>query len=73
MGGTPGRGGTILSQNAWLPVLRTLGTRPWFGSRLILSGANKAFDESGRLIDPAVRDQIQKFMAGYVDFVRGPR
>ena len=33
MGATPGRGGTILAQAAWLPVLRTLGTRPWFGPR----------------------------------------
>jgi NAD(P)H-dependent FMN reductase len=28
MGATPGMGGTILGQNAWLPVLRTLGMRP---------------------------------------------
>src|SRR5262245_55206559 len=26
MGATPGAGGTILAQAAWLPVLRTLGT-----------------------------------------------
>lgn len=28
IGASPGGFGTILSQNAWLPVLRTLGTRP---------------------------------------------
>ncbi len=28
-GASPGGFGTILSQDAWLPVLRTLGTRPW--------------------------------------------
>src|SRR5436190_9081472 len=27
IGATPGRGGTILAQAAWLPILRTLGTR----------------------------------------------
>src|SRR5215211_3945324 len=32
MGATPGPGGTILAQAAWLPVLRTLGTLPWFGA-----------------------------------------
>ena len=31
MGATIGQGGTGLSQAAWLPVLRVLGTRPWFG------------------------------------------
>jgi len=29
MGATPGGGGTRLAQTAWLPVLRTLGTRAW--------------------------------------------
>lgn len=35
MGASPGGFGTILSQEAWLPVLRTLGTQPWFGGRLM--------------------------------------
>ena len=34
IGASPGGFGTILAQNAWLPVLRTLGTRPWFGGRM---------------------------------------
>src|SRR3982750_3698983 len=33
IGATPGGGGTMLSQAAWLQVLRTLGTQPWFGGR----------------------------------------
>ena len=42
MGASPGGFGTILSQNAWLPVLRTLGMQPWFGGRLMVSrGASK--------------------------------
>src|SRR5688572_25142238 len=41
MGATPGPGGTALSQAAWLPVLRTLGTRPWFEGRVLISAANK--------------------------------
>jgi chromate reductase, NAD(P)H dehydrogenase (quinone) len=28
MGASPGGFGTVLAQNAWLPVLRTLGVRP---------------------------------------------
>src|SRR3989454_2419643 len=47
IGASPGGFGTILSQEAWLPVLRTLGTRPWFGGRLLVSRAATVFDESG--------------------------
>lgn len=41
MGATPGPGGTALSQAAWLPVLSTLGMRPWFEDRVLISGARK--------------------------------
>src|SRR5262245_31368665 len=34
IGATPGQGGTTLAQAAWLPVLRTLGTLPYFGGRI---------------------------------------
>jgi chromate reductase, NAD(P)H dehydrogenase (quinone) len=53
MGATPGPGGTALSQAAWLPVLRTLGVRPWFEGRVLISGAGKVFDSEGRVIDTA--------------------
>ena len=46
MGASQGGFGTILSQNAWLPVLRTLGTKAWFGGRLLVSRAQTVFDES---------------------------
>ena len=70
MGATPGGGGTILAQNAWLPVLRTLGTRPWFGSRLIVSGANKLFDETGKLTDEPTREKLKGFVAGFETFIK---
>src|SRR4029450_165291 len=47
MGASPGGFGTILAQNAWLPVLRTLGTRPWFGGRLMGSRAGPVFHQGG--------------------------
>jgi len=72
-GATPGRAGTILAQAAWLPVLRTLGTRPWFGGRLMVSGAGKAFDADGKLVDEAVRKQVQDFIAGFARFVAEER
>jgi NAD(P)H-dependent FMN reductase len=72
MGATPGRGGTILAQAAWLPVLRTLGTRPWFGPRLAISSARDLFSDAGDLVDEQIRSQLQKFMAGFAAFATGP-
>jgi len=73
MGATPGGAGTILAQAAWLPVLRTLQTRPWFGGRLIVSGAAKVFDPGGKLIDEKIGKQVQDFMAGFVSFIDSGR
>lgn len=70
MGASPGGFGTVLSQNAWLPVLRTLGTRPWFGGRLLVSRAQAVFDENGKITDEAVRKQLQQFLAGFVEFAQ---
>jgi chromate reductase len=69
MGATPGPMGTLMAQAAWLPVLRALGTRPWFGPRMMVSGAGKVFDAEGALTDEKVRGQLQAFMAGFVEFI----
>ncbi|HVR89941.1 MAG TPA: NADPH-dependent FMN reductase [Novosphingobium sp.] len=66
MGASPGGFGTILAQDAWLPVLRTLGTRPWFGAKLLVSGAGKLFDDAGRLTDPQSRERLAGYLAGFV-------
>ena len=68
IGATPGGFGTILSQNDWLPILRYLGTKPWFGGRLLVSHANTLFDESGLLTDEKTREQLRQFMQGFIDF-----
>ncbi|AJF00088.1 NADPH-dependent FMN reductase [Pandoraea apista] len=70
MGASPGGFGTILSQNAWLPVLRTLQTTPWWQGRLMVSHANKVFDGDGNLQDDAVRQQLAAFVAGFVAFLK---
>jgi NAD(P)H-dependent FMN reductase len=67
-GATPGPGGTSLAQVAWLPVLRALGTRPWFGRTLVVSGANNVFDEAGRLTDDKLRERIRAFITGFAEF-----
>jgi len=69
IGASPGNFGTILSQNGWLATLRTLGTRPWFGASLYVAGAGKVFDESGALIEPAIRERLRKYLQGFADFI----
>jgi NAD(P)H-dependent FMN reductase len=68
MGATPGLGGTSLAQAAWLPVLRTLGTSPWFGGRLIVATAAKMFDADGALIDETIRGRLVSFMTGFAAY-----
>jgi chromate reductase len=70
MGASQGGFGTILSQNAWLPVLRTLGTRPYFEGRLLVSRAQTVFDENGSLKDEAIRKHLERFLNGFVRFVQ---
>jgi chromate reductase, NAD(P)H dehydrogenase (quinone) len=73
MGASPGGFGTLLSQTAWLPVLKTLGTAAYFGGRLQVSRAGTAFDDKGTLVDDRVREQLQKFLAGFGEFVAASR
>ena len=70
IGASPGGFGTILAQAAWLPVLRTLGTRPWFGGRLMVSRASGVFSESGDLTDDSIRIQLRRFIGDFAAFVR---
>ena len=70
IGASPGGFGTILAQNSWLPVLRTLGTSAWFGGRLQVSRAGNVFNADGDLTDEAIRTQLRKYLAGFVDFIR---
>jgi NAD(P)H-dependent FMN reductase len=69
MGASPGRFGTLLSQTAWLPVLKTLGARPWFGQSLYIGGANKLFDPAGALIDDESRKRVESYVRGFAEFV----
>lgn len=69
-GASPGGFGTVLSQNAWLPVFRTLGANLYTG-KLLVSRAGSVFDASGAIVDKAVQDNLAKFMEGFVTFIRG--
>lgn len=69
MGATPGRFGTINSQTAWLPVLRVLNMRVWFGKQLYINGAMNFFDESGNLVDEKMKKRVASYMAAFAAHV----
>ena len=71
MGASPGPFGTLLSQNAWLPVLRTLGMQLWSGGRMVVARAGAAFDDTGALTDAGAQERLKAFLDGYVDFIEG--
>jgi len=73
IGASPGPYGTVLSQNAWLATLRTLGTKPWFGGRLLVANADEAFDPNGQLTDAVLKERLRKFLAGFVRFAAEER
>ena len=77
MGASPGGFGTMLSQNAWLPVFRTLGMQLWSEGRLMVSRAQSVFAADGSLTDTKVRDALLTFLQGYIKFIestrRGPK
>ena len=68
-GASPGNFGTLLGQNAWLPVFKTLGANLWTGGRLVMPKAAGVFDANGAITDQMTRDNLQKFLAGFVAFV----
>lgn len=70
IGATPGMGGTRLAQNAWLPVLRTLGTQLWSGGSLFVADAGKVFDVEGALTDTKVKELLTRYMQGFVAFAQ---
>ena len=71
IGASPGGFGTIMAQNNWLPVLRTLGARHWSGGRLMVSRAQSVFGPDGALQDETIRRQLAEFVHGFALFVAG--
>jgi NAD(P)H-dependent FMN reductase len=69
-GASPGGFGTILSQNAWLPVFKTLGAELWPGARLLVSRAGTVIGANGEISDAATRESLGKFVKGFVEHIR---
>jgi chromate reductase len=73
IGASPGGFGTILSQNAWLPVLRTLGADLWTGGRMMVSRAQTVFSQDGTLADQKIEEQLRTYLEGFVAVARAAR
>ncbi len=69
-GASAGGFGTILAQNAWLPVFRTLGAELWPGGRLLVARAATVIGPDGEISDAATLESIAKFVHGFVAHVR---
>jgi NAD(P)H-dependent FMN reductase len=69
-GASPGGFGTILAQNAWLPVFKTLGAQLWSGGRLLVSRAGSVVDSNGDIADAATLESIRRFVSGFVTHVQ---
>jgi len=67
-GATLGPGGTALSQAAWLPVLRRLGTHLWSRGQLQVAAAHTVFSQSGALEDAKLRERVARFVADFAAF-----
>ena len=70
IGASPGGFGTVLAQDAWLSVLRTLGTALWAGGRLPVSRAGEHFNADGDLVDEAVRQRLKGLLEEFVAYIR---
>lgn len=69
IGASPGGFGTILAQDAWLPVLHTLGARQFHGARFMLSRAHTLIGPDGLLQDERSRGQLADVVARFAAFV----
>ncbi|PYB77645.1 NADPH-dependent FMN reductase [Rhizobium wuzhouense] len=67
-GASPGNFGTLLSQNAWLSVLHTLGCRVFSEKRLMVSRAHTLFDADGKLTDEATAKRLGDLLAAFGRF-----
>lgn len=68
-GATPGKGGTRLSQTAWLPVFRTLGARVYFGKQLNIDLVNQKIDLEVQSLESDLQKSLKGFLQGFVTFL----
>ncbi|TKW64978.1 MAG: NAD(P)H-dependent oxidoreductase [Paracoccus denitrificans] len=73
IGASPGGFGTILAQNGWLPILRTLKADLWAEGRMMVSRASGLFDSDGNLTDEKTRETLAGLVADYSAHLSQPR
>lgn len=71
IGASPMSAGTMLAQDQWLTVLRTLKMAPWFEGRLMVGAARGKFDAAGDLTDDETRVRLAEFLQGFLAAIRG--
>jgi len=67
-GASPSPFGTAMAQVHWLPNLRNIGARPYFGAKLYVAKAFTVFDAEGTLTDESTARHITAFLQGFADF-----
>jgi NAD(P)H-dependent FMN reductase len=50
---------------------RTLRARHWTAERLMVSHASQVFDDAGNLVDRKVRERLESFVGGFIDYCGG--
>ncbi len=73
IGASAGGFGTLLSQTAWLAVLRALRMQPFFGPPIRLARAGSAFNADGELSDAERADELTQFMEAFCGFTASRR
>jgi chromate reductase, NAD(P)H dehydrogenase (quinone) len=71
IGATAGRWGTRLAQSALRHVLYATESAVLPSPALFLADAGHSFDASGRLVDGAVREQLQRLLAAFIPWIEG--
>jgi NAD(P)H-dependent FMN reductase len=67
MGATVGGMGTVNAQAACLPVFKSLRMPLWIaGGALMVSAVHTKIDENGAMTDEALREQLQKYLGGFI-------
>jgi chromate reductase, NAD(P)H dehydrogenase (quinone) len=66
--GAGGGSGTRNAQTAWVSVFRYLKMRPWFDHPLFVDRSRERFDQDGRLIDEATRQQLRTVLTGFATY-----
>jgi NAD(P)H-dependent FMN reductase len=72
IGASTSRGGTRLSQNAWMPVFRTLGMVFFSQKSMYIAGAEASFKD-GKLVDEKIRELLRNYLIAFSRFVEKTR